>query len=173
MLHRAGPTTAYAVRQEFARSPSSHWSGSAGAVYPALRRLEKAGAVASQAVPDSGRQARQYSLTEVGQEMLRTWLLSPVTSADAAYLFDPIRLRVFFFSSLTRNERVQVVRDAIRQLENERRRAAAHNAMLGPQSDRFGVWGGEGAQRILDARLNWFQEILAALLRESDTPPSL
>ncbi len=38
-----GPCTAYAVRRTVQASLSAQWSGSAGAVYPAVARLEQRG----------------------------------------------------------------------------------------------------------------------------------
>jgi DNA-binding PadR family transcriptional regulator len=42
VLRRAPGSTAYAVRQVFHASASADWSGSAGAVYPAIERLKTA-----------------------------------------------------------------------------------------------------------------------------------
>ena len=41
VIWQQGPCTAYAIRREFQTSDSPRWSGSAGATYPLLRRLEK------------------------------------------------------------------------------------------------------------------------------------
>jgi DNA-binding PadR family transcriptional regulator len=40
ILWERGPCTAYAARKVLRESPSPYWSGSAGAVYPLLARLE-------------------------------------------------------------------------------------------------------------------------------------
>jgi DNA-binding PadR family transcriptional regulator len=38
-----GTATSYAVAQTFSQSPSEYWSGSAGAVYPLVKRLTATG----------------------------------------------------------------------------------------------------------------------------------
>ena len=44
---RDGPCTSYVVKEMFRGSPSEFWSGSAGSIYPLMRRLEERGLVAS------------------------------------------------------------------------------------------------------------------------------
>ena len=41
VIWQEGPCTAYTIRKQFVASPSPQWSGSAGAIYPLVRRLEK------------------------------------------------------------------------------------------------------------------------------------
>src|SRR5690242_14236558 len=76
-LWKHGASTPYAVRRMFLDSPSSHWSGSAGAVYPLLERLERGGLVASRHAPRGARDGWTYSLTAAGRRRLRAWLEPP------------------------------------------------------------------------------------------------
>ncbi|HZE88705.1 MAG TPA: PadR family transcriptional regulator, partial [Verrucomicrobiae bacterium] len=43
------PCTPYAIRRVFQTSPSPFWSGSAGAIYPLVERLETRGLVRAEA----------------------------------------------------------------------------------------------------------------------------
>ncbi len=49
VFHKKTSSTAYAVAKEFTTSPSSHWSGSAGAIYPIVERLSERGYLARRA----------------------------------------------------------------------------------------------------------------------------
>jgi len=88
IAHR-GNDTAYKVRRAFQLSPSVHWRGSAGAVYPAMRRLKAAGLIAAR--PHPRRAGETLSVTADGLRELNRW----ATSVEAAVGvgIDPFRLR--------------------------------------------------------------------------------
>lgn len=100
---RDGPVTAYAVKELFRGSPSEFWSGSAGSIYPLMRRLEERGIVAAEHGSSGRRRHRVYLATPEGRRVFRRWL----TDAEraAAMGFDPLRTRLVFFDRLTRRER--------------------------------------------------------------------
>jgi DNA-binding PadR family transcriptional regulator len=91
---RAGTCTAYAVRDGFRTSPSEFWSGSAGAVYPLIARLEKRGFLAAKADRKDGRMRRYLSATPAGEAALAAWLVDAERAAGLG--FDPLRIRLFF-----------------------------------------------------------------------------
>jgi DNA-binding PadR family transcriptional regulator len=84
-----GNDTAYKVRRAFQLSPSVQWRGSAGAVSPAIRRLNSAGLIAS--APHPKRRGETLSLTATGRATLEDWA-SSVEAATGVGL-DPFRLR--------------------------------------------------------------------------------
>lgn len=96
-----GPCTAYAVRKVFQRSPSTFWSGSAGAIYPLLERLELQGLLASTVVPRGAARRKTYTLTRAGRTALRRWIGPPLPDRLAALQADPIRTRIGFLASLS------------------------------------------------------------------------
>ena len=96
-----GPCTAYVVRQEFLRSESSHWSGSAGAIYPLLVRLEKQGLVRSRSEAWGRGRKKQVTLTAAGRAALHAWMGPPLEPWIAKPTFDPIRTRFSFFGALS------------------------------------------------------------------------
>jgi len=61
--------TAYRVRQVFLASRSTEWSGSAGAVYPAVNRLQVEGLIGETPEQD-GRGTKTYRLTPAGRKQL-------------------------------------------------------------------------------------------------------
>lgn len=87
-----GAATSYAVAQAFERSPSDFWSGSAGAVYPAMKRLAARGLVEAAAGATGKRQRLDYQLTDAGRAALAAWLLDARRAAGMG--FDPLRSRL-------------------------------------------------------------------------------
>jgi DNA-binding PadR family transcriptional regulator len=105
IAHR-GNHTSFRVRRAFERSPSSSWSGSAGAVYPAIARLIRAGLIEAEPV-SSNRGTRLLSLTDAGCAALERWFCD----ADAACTIgaDPFRLRAGLWNTLDDTRRREVI----------------------------------------------------------------
>jgi DNA-binding PadR family transcriptional regulator len=87
-----GAATGYAVAQAFGQSPSEFWSGSAGAVYPAIKRLAARGLLEPSAAAAGKRQRIDYRLTPAGRVALEAWLLDARRAAGMG--FDPLRTRL-------------------------------------------------------------------------------
>jgi DNA-binding PadR family transcriptional regulator len=87
-----GTATSYMVARAFALSPSEYWSGSAGAVYPLIKRLTKRGLLTGHADADGKRQRQEYQITGPGRAALEDWLLDPHRAAGMG--FDPLRTRL-------------------------------------------------------------------------------
>jgi PadR family transcriptional regulator PadR len=73
-----GPLHGYAISRLIRTATDEAFQVDEGALYPALRRLEKRGLVEAEwSVTDTGREARFYRLTEAGETELtsgvRTW----------------------------------------------------------------------------------------------------
>lgn len=96
--------TAYRVRQVFRASPSVEWSGSAGAVYPAIKRMKAAGFLKERAVHD-GRGTKTCELTTKGKALHRRWLLDVDRAIGPG--MDPFRTRAGLWSGLAPKERGQ------------------------------------------------------------------
>ena len=88
-IEHRGQQTAFQVRKAFADSFSLEWKGSAGAIYPAVRRLEKDGFLQATAA-QGGRATRHLSLTA------------------ASIGVDPFRLRAGIWAILTPEERKEL-----------------------------------------------------------------
>lgn len=101
VLHR-GMTTAFKVRRAFQQSMSSEWSGSAGAVNPAIRRLEAAGLLAIGA-PEGARGTRQLSITPSGEARLQEWSLDAERACNIG--IDPFRIRAGLWAMLPESRR--------------------------------------------------------------------
>lgn len=79
-----GPLHGYAISRWIAATTRDVFTVQEGALYPALRRLEAKGLLASEwAVTETGREARFYELTEEGRRRLRDEVEAWTTYVDA------------------------------------------------------------------------------------------
>ena len=115
LLWSDGPLTAYVIRSRFLKSRSSHFSGSAGAIYPLVGRIAAAGLVTLEATSRGKRASKLYRINGAGRRALRAWL-TPVEDWMAAVEFDPIRSRVHFLGALPAAQRTRFFREAAKQL---------------------------------------------------------
>lgn len=98
-----GTATSYAITQAFAQSPSEFWSGSAGAVYPLIKRLSARGLL-EPTMAATGKRARlDYQITEQGRIALEEWLLDARHAAGMG--FDPLRTRLVHLHLVTPAQR--------------------------------------------------------------------
>ena len=151
-LEKHGGSTAYAVRQSFLHSPSSHWSGSAGAVYPALARLETRGLVKSVGAAQGGRQAWRYSLTPVGRRRFFAWLEPPFLPEVLSVPPDPLRTRMSFLDLLSPARRAEFVDVAIDGLRRHLETLRAWPAAGGDE-----CLAHDAAQHVMRARIAWLE----------------
>jgi DNA-binding PadR family transcriptional regulator len=76
------PRSGYGLKRLFNASPASVYRPSPGALYPALRRLERRGLLCVEETVSSGRRAqRVYHVTEAGRAVHLEWLRQPVAPA--------------------------------------------------------------------------------------------
>lgn len=113
-IEHRGHQTAYQVRTAFADSFSLEWKGSAGSVYPAVKRLEQAGLLqASKA--QGGRSTRRLELTEAGRNALEMWACDPALASSVG--IDPFRLRAGIWASLPREKQALVLAGITQAIE--------------------------------------------------------
>lgn len=103
-IDRRPGCTAYQVRREFLDSPSAEWSGSAGAVYPAIRRMVVDGLIRAQPA-DRG---ERLQLTAAGKRALAAWVEDAERAASPGT--DPFRVRSGFLVRLPAERRRRVAR---------------------------------------------------------------
>jgi DNA-binding PadR family transcriptional regulator len=104
---RKGPKSGYEIKAKADVSTRFFWAISYGQIYPELKRLEEAGLIEGEADAGSGRQRRVFSITPLGEEALREWLMRP------GDLHSELRhegvLRFFFADALDPEERVELL----------------------------------------------------------------
>jgi DNA-binding PadR family transcriptional regulator len=138
-------------------SPSSQWSGSAGAIYPLLARFEKRGLVRSRRSMRGDRAGWLYTLTAAGRERFRAWLGPPLTAEVVSITADPLRTRVYFLKALSSRERAAFFASARAALEQHLEEIA-----VAPALDEFDQLALRGAMRLTRARLAWLDEVRRA-----------
>jgi DNA-binding PadR family transcriptional regulator len=111
-----GWATSYAVAQSFGRSPSEFWSGSAGAVYPLVKRLAARGLLEANPAAAGKRQRLDYHVTPQGRVALEHWLLDAGRAAGMG--FDPLRTRLVHLHLVTPAKRKTFLKE-VRTLSEE------------------------------------------------------
>lgn len=151
-IHHRGNQTAFKVRRAFEKSPSIEWSGSAGAVYPAIRRLVSSGLIRSETTAEK-RGTRLLSLTARGRAQLGRW----TTCVDRAVTVgvDPFRLRVSLWAVMPRSE-WRALRPRLEAGLLETNRALEAWVETVSPGERPGV---EMAIALNDLRLRWLKDL--------------
>jgi DNA-binding PadR family transcriptional regulator len=99
------PQSGYDIRKAFSTTPLGHFSSSPGAIYPALRRIEKSGWISSKIEKKKPLRPRQvFKLTAKGKEVLKKYLLQPVTRNDVIWKMDDLMLRFAFMGNMVNRE---------------------------------------------------------------------
>ncbi|HUU84065.1 MAG TPA: PadR family transcriptional regulator [Phycisphaerae bacterium] len=155
IVWKRGPCTPYAVRKEFATSPSSHWSGSAGSIYPLVRRLERRGYLRSRRESQGRRARRTYTITRRGTAALRRWVCPPLPDEAAAITYDPIRTRMYFLGIVPPDRQSGFLAEAEAALRRQIRVVQAECARYAGLGDTFSHLAMTGALRIMRARIAW------------------
>jgi DNA-binding PadR family transcriptional regulator len=112
------PMSGYDLRKVFETTPMGNFSSSPGAIYPALKSLDKSGWVSG--VPDREESLRPrlvYSLTELGDEVLNAELDATVTRDDLIWRYDHLMLRFAFMERRGVSRVLQFLGELLAELE--------------------------------------------------------
>ena len=132
-----GPCTAYVVRLEFLRSASSHWSGSAGAIYPLLRRLHQQKLLRSRRHTWGNGKKELYEITRKGIAALHAWMGPPLEAWTAKTTFDPVRTRFSFFGALSPAKRRRFLSEARANVAAELKEVERALASIDRKTERY------------------------------------
>lgn len=149
-----GRQTAFQVRRSFAESPSLEWKGSAGAVYAAVNRLQKAGLLSTQATGDR-RATKLLAVTAAGRTALMQWACDPQRAVSAG--IDPFRMRSGIWLQLSASRRRKVLMDVRATIERD----LAALQTFARKNDPIEITSVDLAARMQRLRLAWIDEILA------------
>lgn len=95
------PASGYGLRKVFLTTALKAFSGSPGAIYPALRRLERDGLIEGQVERMNTLRPRMiFTLSRKGRTALVASLTRPVTREDVIRRLDGLMLRFSFMSGL-------------------------------------------------------------------------
>ena len=150
-IHHRLNHTAFKVRRAFQTSPSIEWSGSAGAVYPAIRRLVEAGLIESNPIT-TGKKGSHLSLSHDGVAALEDWICDPVRATSVGV--DPFRLRAGLWSTLAPARRADALLALRRAVDEELARLKVTLDDLDPVERARSQWSIE----LQAMRLRWLEE---------------
>jgi DNA-binding PadR family transcriptional regulator len=125
LVWQMGPVSPYDIRTHMLKSPSTKWSGSAGAIYPLIRKLTRHGLVAGRQEQVGQRRRVRYKVTAAGLRALKAWIGPPLATDAITVSYDPLRSRARFLAALTPAQRrrwVQAARAALVAVEERVRR---------------------------------------------------
>jgi DNA-binding PadR family transcriptional regulator len=163
VIWQEGPCTAYTVRKRFMSSPSPQWSGSAGAIYPLVRRLEKKRLLASRILTGTKRGGRSYRLTSAGQRVLNDWIKPPLNPTVTGVPADPLRTRIGFLGALTPAERRSFIASALQGNDAEIQATLLEIKESRKENDHWYLLAAQGALACLRARRTWLQAAARSL----------
>ncbi len=145
------------------RSPSTQWSGSAGAIYPLMRRLKRQGLLAAR-VDRVGRRPRMlYRVTPAGLTVLRSWIGPPLAPDVVTVSYDPLRSRARFLAALPPRERRRWVDAASVALAEVERRVRDWQPPDPKTDDAFLTLLTRHAELEVQARRQWLALVRGAL----------
>ena len=168
VVWRNGPCTPYAIRQHFSESRTPRWSGSAGAIYPLVRRLEVRGLVRSKHTARGKRTQRDYRITPIGVAAFRHWLKATPGVMDTTLVHDPLRTRVLFLAALPQNEVQPFLSDAIDALRREERLSKADCHKSANNKCLFSHFAAKNALLLTRVRIRWLIEIQTELGKRAE-----
>ncbi len=117
------PRSGYDLRKVFSTTPLGHFSSSPGAIYPALKRIEKSGWVRGSI--DNKKTLRPkmvYRITKRGKDILKEHLLQPVTRDDVIWRMDDLMLRFAFIEQVVgRKKTLQFLKEFMIEIESHHR----------------------------------------------------
>ncbi len=154
-----GPCTIYAVRKVLEGSPSAYWSGSAGTVYPLVRRLAARGLVQPKEAFRGKRRHINYVITQEGLMQFRAWFGPPLADYVTAIPADPLRTRVRFFGALDLSTRTEIIDVACASLKSEIEIARHKHTVAKAGQDPFKALMLRGVELMAQARLAWLDEV--------------
>ncbi len=135
------PRSGYDLLKVFSETAMGGFSSSPGAIYPALKRLERAGSITGDVENrDTLRPRQVYSLTAAGVETLKRQLRQSVTRDDIVRHADGIMLRFAFAGEvLGPDAAIRILEQFAQEIECYLPELKAQLAGLPKEEARYGV----------------------------------
>jgi len=159
IVWKFGPCTAYAVRKEFLTSPSSHFSGSAGAIYPLMQRLENQGLISSSSGSHGKRARCLYAIEPKGSKVLRRWLSLPLPERSSVATYNPLRARFYFLKALSSKQQESFLDNATILVNEEIALVSELSDGYLKRGDLFSYLATRSSYLALTSQLAWLHEV--------------
>ena len=163
------PRSAYAMGRALSEMPASGFSGSPGAIYPAVRVMERDGLLERKGDPSEATRGRPYLVTEAGHRLLSNWLEGPIDGWDLVRSPGTVLLRLSFLkeSSARNRFRRELSKSAREALTSLRAYHAAAERDLADGSDE----AIQLTEALLGAYVSWAGEQDETWAGEHDETP--
>lgn len=159
----------YDLRKVFSRTPFDRFSDSPGAIYPALRRLERAGWLAGSA-PAGGRRRTTFRLTAAGRRGFNAWLAREPTRDEVVGGMDGLMVRFAFAGGvLPRRSVLQFLEAFVREVRGHLADLERYRQEQGTGPSLTGRLAFEAGVASYEAYAAWARRAQAALLKEGRT----
>lgn len=162
------PRTGYELVKLFRTTPIGRFSGSPGAIYPALKSLNGTGLIRGDVEnPDSMRPRRVYHMTTSGLETLRRWLAQPVTVEEVASDEPGVTLRFSLMEGVLEQEEVAgFLKTFARVCDEYATSIEVH--LSDPEMSLHGMLALQGGIDAYRARAQWAQQALRRIQSKND-----
>jgi DNA-binding PadR family transcriptional regulator len=157
-----GPCTPYVVRKEFEKSPTPHWSGSTGAIYPLFKRMKAQNLIKEESSTNDRRGGKLYIITGEGDKALEDWLYQALTPQVIGTPPDPLRNRVLFLGLISQEKRKNFLARVKDGLEEQLKNVTEGREDFDP-GNYFDYLQMSGAVFAAQARLDWIVKITRTL----------
>ena len=159
------PCTAHFMRTCFKNSPTSHFSDSAGSVYPMMRRLADAGLVSARDKQEGQRKVRYFRCTKAGETALRDWVQTP---AGDILGFDLLRTQIIYLGRLKKAEQRRWFEQARHSLQEKLSEIESikDEVAADPSKTLFDQLAHDNAAMQIKARLKWLANCEKKVLGE-------
>jgi DNA-binding PadR family transcriptional regulator len=164
LVWQIGPCTPYVIRKRMLDSPSTQWSGSAGTIYPLMRRLKRSGLLCVKQEATGRRKHETYSITPAGLKELKAWIGPPMGEEAKTVTHDPLRARVRFLGALTRRQQLAWLNAAMDLLKEVERRVKEWEDLY-THDDEFLQLVGRTGELDVQSRRKWVREAIERVSR--------
>ena len=160
-LLKERPIHGYQLSRELGDSLGGLWRVSYGSLYPTLRRLERDGAIESEADDERGaRRKKVYRITPKGEQVFLELLQG--TPNDTQTEDARFRMRLAFFRYLPPETRIRLL-ERRRQALQERLSTLAESQRTGRGgADDYGRALIEHNRRVTESDITWLESLIAA-----------
>lgn len=163
------PSSGYDLRKIFSSTSMKTYSDSPGAIYPALRRLERQDLIRGTIEKGAGLRHRQvFRLTPAGVGALKKWITRPIVPEDLTQGYEQIMLRFAFSETVAGPvaslELLESLRAALKQHVQALHQEFDASQQLMPRSGRLAF---ECGVRGSESLLEWTEYAIACYLKQA------
>lgn len=151
------PMTGYEIKQVFDNSLTFFSGASYGSIYPTLKKLEKGGLVSVTVEVQDGKPNRKiYTITQKGRRMYQDSVLMPLKPTK---LKNDLLTRLFFFSDVPEESRLELIDEQIRMLEDKHSFLMELETFVKESADEYQVLCYEYGIELIRVNINGMKSI--------------